>query len=500
MSATNITQSSVSVIPTLDKHLCASTHGYAQPEPMGLEYIGGSLSEAGFNVVFCSGLEVEACLTGQGAKRISFISSTTSEWSAAVRIAERAKQRGNITVVGGYHATGMEWHDLDDVPFDYVVKGEGEHVCVALARVLLNGQMVDATLDGAKEVIANKFITARRIEDLDSLPFPLRSERFMAGVLCDLMWPPPSRQTNFALVIASRGCVYDCSFCASASMWGRNVRHRSPENVVAELRTLKEQLGTNTVVFVDQSLGQDRVWTLELCRAIKAERLGINWYPMCNMSIDRDILLAMANAGCTKIGFGVEGLSPYAVKRLKPQNPHDFDIANDLFGYCNTLGIFVKAFLMIGHPWETREIIQGYFEWLPRLRVNQIKLAYFTPFPGTTEWLRYHDQLASEQWENFDAFSLPVVKNSDISVELYDEFRRDLLRCFYESTTFIDVTRQMLEKYPHYIDSFSEFATFLREQGIVNIGLLEHLLSDLRGKPTAASRVCKTFEGNASCS
>lgn len=476
----------------------ASAHSYDRPEPVGLAYIGGSLRAAGFSVALRSWIELEAWLPTMKESRLSFISATTAEWPHAVRTAEDAKRRGNLTIVGGYHPTGVEQHDLNETPFDYLVKGEGEHVSVALAKALLHGRPVDATLDGSADRVAGRFITARRIEDLDSLAFPLRSERFLAGKICDLMYPPVSRQQNFALVVASRGCKHGCSFCAASTMWGREVRKRSPENVVEELRSLKEEFGTNTVVFADLSLGQDRAWTIDLCRAIKAAQLGIHWYPLCNMSIDREVLRAMADAGCTKIGFGVEGLSPRAVERLKPQNPHDFDVANDLFGYCNSLGILVKAFFMIGHPWETREIVQEYFEWLPRLRANHIKLMFFTPFPGTSEWPKHRDKLVSERWEDFDTFSLPVVKNPEISVEAYRELRRELIALFYESGAFIDVTRNMLAKYPHYAETFSEFVAFLRENGIANVDASDLRLSSGSNGSALAHKDRQAF-GVAAC-
>jgi hypothetical protein len=33
----------------------------------------------------------------------------------------------------------------------------------------------------------------------------------------------------------------------------------------------------------------------------------MTWYHQSNLTVDRDVIRAMAAAGCTKIGFGVEG-------------------------------------------------------------------------------------------------------------------------------------------------------------------------------------------------
>ena len=215
-------------------------------------------------------------------------------------------------------------------------------------------------------------------------------------------------------------------------------------------------------MFVDQSLGQARKWTFELCDAIKAAGLGIRWYHMSDLLIDRDLLQAMADAGCTKVGFGLDGASPAAVERIKPQSPRDFDIVNSLFDYCNSLGILVKAYLMIGFPWETEEVIRDYHACVSQLRANQIKLSYFTPFPGTRAWDQYRDQLVTQDWAQFDTVAMPVVHNPRISVQQYHAIRADLFQTFYGSDTYFDVTAQMLRCFPHYVQSYREFVDYLR--------------------------------------
>ena len=257
-------------------------------------------------------------------------------------------------------------------PLDYCIQGEGEEMVVQLAVELIGGEKHRAKLRGGSD----KVIRAQRIEDLDRLPMPFRSREYLGNYrICDVMWPPTTGQVNVALVLASRGCCNSCDFCASSTVWGSHVRNRSSDNIVRELVTLKEEYETNAVVLIDQSFGQKKAWTLDVCKAIQDADLGMNWYHQSNLTIPRDVIKAMADAGCTKIGFGLEGLSPRAAQRVKPVHPHDFEYINDLFDYCTSLGLFVKAYLMIGFPWEDEDIIREYFEWLPCLRASQIKIS-----------------------------------------------------------------------------------------------------------------------------
>jgi anaerobic magnesium-protoporphyrin IX monomethyl ester cyclase len=281
------------------------------------------------------------------------------------------------------------------------------------------------------------------------------------------MWPPTSQQKNTAIVLTSRGCKHACEFCASSSVWGRGVRYRSTKNIVAELRELKARFDTNTIVIIDQSFGQQKERTLDVCRAIREAELGMHWYHQSNLTVHREAIEAMADAGCTKIGFGLEGISPAAAERVKPVHPSDFDWVNDLFDYCTSLGLFVKAYLMIGFPWEDEAIIREYFEWLPKLRASQIKISFMTPFPGTAYWEQYSDQLVTNDWSHFDTVSMPVVRNPQITVEQYRRIRQELFRAFYGSPSFADGVRRMITRCPHYVLSYREFCRYLAHHGMI---------------------------------
>lgn len=435
-------------------------HGHGNPEPIGLEYIASSLENNNYTCKFVSDIEL-IVTSPQSYKHLVLLSGTTSQIPEILDAAFRANKAGGLTILGGYHVSGLS--DFSGLPYiDFIIQGEGEEVAIALADALLNkknqSEIIKSDVQSTPQIIRSK-----RIESLDALPFPHRSEEMLSRYyLYDLMWPPISAQRNDAIVLASRGCAYTCDFCASASVWGSGVRYRSPKNVVKELRDLKARFNTNTIIFIDQSLGQNKQWTLDLCHAIKGADLGMHWYHQSNLSLERDVLKAMADAGCTKIGFGLEGISTSAVERIKPVNSPDISVVNDLFDFCNSLGIFVKVYLMLGFPWETEEVVKEYFENLSLLHGNEIKISYFTPFPGTRDWDRYEDDLITREWKNFDTVQMPVVFNPHISVERYHEIRKGLFQAYYGSETYGTVTENMLRLKPEYEQSYVEFIDYLR--------------------------------------
>jgi len=445
-----------------------SMHGHGEPEPIGLEYIASSLALAGYSCHFRNNNELIVSLVN-GSASLCLLSALSCEFPRVIDAAHRAKARGEATILGGYHASCGSQGTLADVPFDYVVIGEGELVTPAIAKAHICGDW--SALNGfeSRPVGSVQLVHSPRITDLNALQAPFRAEERLAQYrIYDLMWPPASRQQNTALVLSSRGCTNDCDFCASSTVWGHGIRLRSVDRVVSELQGLSQNFATNTVVFIDQSLGQASQWTLDLCSTIRNANLGIHWYHQSNLTIDRDVIRAMADAGCSKIGFGLEGISPRAISTIKPANPCDIDSVNSLFDYCNSLGLFVKVYLMIGFPWETEEIVREYFKWLPRIRANQVKISYFTPFPGTRDYARFRNQLVTSDWADFDTVRMPVVYNPNISVARYHRIRAVLFKSFYGSNTYCDLTRQMIRTSPHYIESYREFADYLHHFRMVS--------------------------------
>lgn len=446
-----------------------SYHGWNSPEPIGLEYLCSFLNDAGFECIFISQYELSVKSIRQ-QDRISFISGMTCEWHNVLKAAKVAKNKGHITILGGYHACG-NWRDITDECFDHIVVGEGEEVAVMLAKVLLRGESVDIYGQLYSRDNLSRVIHASRIKNINELPFPARSEgRIGTYILFDLMWPPTSLQKNTSIVLTSRGCKHSCDFCASSAVWGQGVRFRTTENIISELKDLKYRFDTNTIIIIDQSFGQTKKWTLEVCRAIKDANLGINWYHQSNLDIDRDVIRAMADAGCTKIGFGLEGISPTAIEKIKPINPHNMEIINDLFDYCRSLGMFVKTYLMMGYPWENLAIIEDYKKWITKIRASQIKISYMTPFPGTKYWDMYKECLVTKDWSHFDTVSMPVVCNPLIRVDEYHRIRQELFQSFYGSQTYYEITQQMLDKYPHYSQSIREFSPYLKSNSMITGG------------------------------
>ena len=128
-------------------------------------------------------------------------------------------------VVGGPHPTLATEEVAAEQNVDHIIVGEGEITFVELLGKLERGESPERVLIGVKP-------------ELDSLPFVDRDLYAVQEQPIEKCCPPP-----FATLIAGRGCAYNCSFCQPAEkiIFGHKVRRRSVDNVINELKILRDK-------------------------------------------------------------------------------------------------------------------------------------------------------------------------------------------------------------------------------------------------------------------
>ena len=138
------------------------------------------------------------------------------------------------------------------------------------------------------------------IRHLDDLPLPrhdlLPLEKYKA----------PLVKGPYAFVVTSRGCPAGCVFCIKHVSYGRSVRLRSPENIMAELELLAG-LGVSRVHMYADLFTLSREQVMGLCKLIQQRGLKIRW--TCNSRVDfvdPEMLTEMGRAGCWMISWGIE--------------------------------------------------------------------------------------------------------------------------------------------------------------------------------------------------
>lgn len=236
--------------------------------PLGLLYLAGYVREQGHEVgVFDGTFEEDegsfaARLTAEGPDMVG-ISAVLPLREMALTLAAQAKAAGATTVLGGPDPTKDPSFYLRFPQVDIVAHHEGEQTLDALLRRLDSGPLTPEVLqsepgiafrDAAGEPVVNQ--PRPLIENLDQLPLPARDLIDMGRYLDT--WREENGYSSVTIA-TSRGCPFGCEWCRD-SVHGQGFRQRSPANVAAEMKQLKEAYDIDRLRVVDDVDGIEREW------------------------------------------------------------------------------------------------------------------------------------------------------------------------------------------------------------------------------------------------
>ena len=236
--------------------------------PLGILYLAAYVRQRGHEVaVFDGTFETDEGAFEERLQReapeVVGISVLMPTRPVADRLAGVARQYGATVFAGGPEPTRDPAALLACPDYDFVIHHEGEQTLASLLDLYDAGALTYLTVrhepgiafrnpDG--EVVINQ--PRPPIENLDELPLPARDlidmERYLDS------W----RQTNgyaSMTLSATRGCPYNCDWCRDA-VHGAAYRQRSPENVAAEMRFLKQRYQIDRLRLIDDVDGIDRAW------------------------------------------------------------------------------------------------------------------------------------------------------------------------------------------------------------------------------------------------
>lgn len=306
------------------------------------------------------------------------ISVITPKVPAAFKLAEICKNINPeiIVVFGGHHPTVRPDEMLMNENVDFVVRGEGEETFCELIGKLQCSILNYHTIPGLSfrcngEVVHN--IDRKCISALDSLPIPARD------MLFNLQTYTP---VQLSMVMTSRGCPYRCHFCSSKNMWANTVRFRSIENVLNEIKELKQKYSISNITFMDDSFTLNRNRVKDFCSALIENRMDITWSCLTRVNIISDELIRlMKKAGCTKVDVGIESGSQRVLDLIN--KGITIEQVTEAAKILRRNKMYWSGFFMFGFPTETEDEVFDTLNFLKQLKPDWANISIFTPYPKT---------------------------------------------------------------------------------------------------------------------
>jgi radical SAM superfamily enzyme YgiQ (UPF0313 family) len=337
-------------------------------------------------------------------------------------------------------------------------------------------------------------------DDLDSLPFPgkhlFNIEHYVKSA---------GEIIRFGNIITSRGCPFFCTYCSN-KIYGKSVRFRSPENVILEIKNLKEAYGINKFVFLDDCITLKRERMMEICRLMMSGNLNIKWVCITRVdAVDQELLMEMKKAGCIAIDYGIESGIPETLVRVK-KGFIIKDVENAL-KWTDEVGINSMVNFMHGFPWETAEEISRSRDFIKKIKplVSGIMPSGIViPFPKTNLYEEYWKKYEFEGWwlkrkliERGGETNKPLFEKIFFNYyplqENFFKYSPEIVREIKKTALLIG--RHNLLRYAKRISSNSFFCLVIREI-LFSLVLLSRILFKL--SPQLENRVMSTWSSLAS--
>ena len=307
------------------------------------------------------------------------VSIASAGHQAMLEFLREAKPQIKIPVVaGGPHPTFFP-EALADPALDFIIRGEGEESLQQLFLAHKDGSGFDQVPAlGYKKDGGLKFnAPSKLLEDIDQLPFPDRALYFQYGYF---------RRLRMQRVLTCRGCPFNCAYCFNAALkefykgCGKYVRQRSPENVIAELKSILPK--SDTFNFADDSFGLNRGFADEFLARYQAEikrPFIVNLRPE---QVDAELAKKLGDAGCYCAQVGIESGNDRLREQLLGRKVSKEEIRAAV-RLLHERGLKVLSYNMLGLPGET---LENGFETVrlnSEMKIDFPRFSIFQPYPGT---------------------------------------------------------------------------------------------------------------------
>jgi radical SAM superfamily enzyme YgiQ (UPF0313 family) len=296
-------------------------------------------------------------------------------------------------IVGGPHTSAAP----ETIPkyVDNIVQGEGER---AILDVIDNS--------------APRLVKTGQIVDLDSLPAPAWDYfvNLPYSFECQFIDETPVFTMN-----TSRGCPFNCRFCSVNSVWGRRYVYFSAKRVYEDVKYLQTTYGAKGIYFREDHFTLNKARVLEFCELILRDRNPVKW--ACETradSLDYEMVKLMKKAGCDGFYVGVESGSQRMLDFFgKGEKLYQFE---DVFRWCNELGIRGYASFVVGAPTETADERRQTEEFARKLKPASAGFNVFAGIPGSE---LYQKVLDESLYEYKDTRGILYLKGHDKLVNRY---------------------------------------------------------------------------------
>jgi len=350
------------------------------------------------------------------------LTAMTQQAIRAYQIADEFRRRRVKVVMGGIHPTLLPKEAKTHC--DTVIVGEAENTWPRFIKDFLRNDI-------------KPFYISEEPAALDKSPIP----RY------DLLKPGRYKIT---WIQTTRGCPYDCEFCAASRIFGTKFRYKSIKQVIQEVKSVKLFCKDSWIGFGDDNMFVNRKYSYELLERLTP--LKIRWMTQTDISIanDKKLLKLLHKSGCYILFIGFESISK---KSLASVDRTGFKF-NKLHRYkeyikkIQNAGIGIMGAFVLGFDNDSPSIFKKTSDFIVNNHLYAAQITVLTPLSGTRlrSRLQRENRLLPNNWDNYTFWDVNFIPRR-MSI---NELQRGLLEVYkavYNKKVLLEKSRYFKEIY-----------------------------------------------------
>lgn len=245
-------------------------------------------------------------------------------------------------------------------------------------------------------------------------------------------------------VNATRGCPHPCCFCIAKKHVGNKLRHRPVNDVVKEIKYIKEKFGDKPIWFVDYNFTADSEYAKSLMAELIPLKIRYHCFTNINIHKDEELLRLLTASGCFSVSVGIEFLDQKSINAISKGG------TNEVFEYEKAIkeirrhGLGIVGNFMVGKEYEDDLSFESIKKFIAKNNITEPYIFPASVFPCTG----WHKMLK----EN--------LRNSEFSTCPYLWPSSDFM---HDPKFWINYTKLLYEVYS-YKEVFKRVVRFMAEQ------------------------------------
>jgi hopanoid biosynthesis associated radical SAM protein HpnJ len=396
------------------------------------------------------GTPIEDVLAQAGDFDLVVMHTSAPSFLKDARVAELLKERNpvlKIGMVGAQVAVDPAGSLAASAAIDFVAREEFDYTCKDVADGLPLESITGLSFRRADGGIQHNAPRAM-IENMDELPWvapiyqrDLKIDNYFIGYL----------KHPYVSIYTGRGCRSKCTFCLwPQTVGGHRYRVRSPQNVVDEVRWIKEHMPEVKEIFFDDDTFTDfRPRAEEIARGLG--KLGVTWSCNAKANVPYQTLKVMKDNGLRLLLVGYESGNDQILHNIR--KGLRTDIARRFTEDCRKLGIVIHGTFILGLPGETQETIRETIQYAVDINPHTIQVSLAAPYPGT----ELYQQAVDNGWLT-DTRNAGLVNNQGVQLsplsypnlgaeEIYAAVETFYRRFYFRPRKIVELTAEMMRSW-----------------------------------------------------